>query len=295
MPIVKSFSVGDGDTFYIKHGSDNFTIIDCNLEDDRKEEIVDELIEKSKGSEIITRFISTHPDTDHFQGLDYLDNRMSIVNFYCAKNAVSKDPVTDSYKRYKSLRDGDKSYYLSKGCERKWMNLSDDTRKSSGINILWPKTSNSYFKKALENSEGEGSPNNISIVCRYKYNGGAVFSWFGDLETDFMENIRDSIELEKSSVIFAPHHGRKSGRLPQSWLDELDPKIIIVGEAPSEHLEYYRNFNTIKQNSAGDITFDCDEGKIHIYCSKEGYSESFLKDENKPDEHGGYYIGTLET
>jgi hypothetical protein len=28
MSIVKSFSVGEGDMFYIKHGSSNFTIID---------------------------------------------------------------------------------------------------------------------------------------------------------------------------------------------------------------------------------------------------------------------------
>ena len=44
MPIVKTFSVGDGDTFYIQHGSDNFSVIDCNLEEDRREEIVDEII-----------------------------------------------------------------------------------------------------------------------------------------------------------------------------------------------------------------------------------------------------------
>ncbi|CAM4346215.1 hypothetical protein COEX109129_19890 [Corallococcus exiguus] len=31
MSIIKSFSVGNGDMFYIKHNSDNFTIIDCNL------------------------------------------------------------------------------------------------------------------------------------------------------------------------------------------------------------------------------------------------------------------------
>ncbi len=29
MSIVKSFSVGDGDMFYIEHNSDSFTIIDC--------------------------------------------------------------------------------------------------------------------------------------------------------------------------------------------------------------------------------------------------------------------------
>lgn len=32
MSIIKSFSVDKGDTFYIKHGSSNFTVIDwCEL------------------------------------------------------------------------------------------------------------------------------------------------------------------------------------------------------------------------------------------------------------------------
>ena len=43
MSIVKSFSVGEGDTFYIKHVSDSFSIIDCNLVDDRRDEIIEEL------------------------------------------------------------------------------------------------------------------------------------------------------------------------------------------------------------------------------------------------------------
>lgn len=63
MPIVKTFSAGDGDTFYIQHGSDNFTIIDCNLDEDRKEKIVNEIIKMSKDKGI-SRFISTHPDDE---------------------------------------------------------------------------------------------------------------------------------------------------------------------------------------------------------------------------------------
>ena len=43
MSIVKSFSVGNGDTFYIKHGTRNFSIIDCCLSDDNRKEIVDEI------------------------------------------------------------------------------------------------------------------------------------------------------------------------------------------------------------------------------------------------------------
>ena len=31
MSIVKTFAVGDGDMYYIKHNSDNFSIIDCSL------------------------------------------------------------------------------------------------------------------------------------------------------------------------------------------------------------------------------------------------------------------------
>lgn len=42
MSKIKSFSVGDGDMFYIKHNSDNFTTIDCCLTDDNKKDIVDE-------------------------------------------------------------------------------------------------------------------------------------------------------------------------------------------------------------------------------------------------------------
>ena len=62
-----------------------------------------------------------------------------------------------------------------------------------------------------------------------------------------MEDIHDDIELRKTAIIFAPHHGRKSGRLPQTWLDDLEPKVIIVGEAPSEHLEYYKDLTQLSR------------------------------------------------
>ena len=45
MSIIKSISVGNGDLFYIKHGSSNFTIIDCNMDETNKKEITDEIID----------------------------------------------------------------------------------------------------------------------------------------------------------------------------------------------------------------------------------------------------------
>lgn len=40
MSIIKTLSVGNGDMFYIKHGSSNFTIIDCNMDENNREDIV---------------------------------------------------------------------------------------------------------------------------------------------------------------------------------------------------------------------------------------------------------------
>ena len=110
MSIVKSFAVGNGDMCYIKHGSDNFTIIDCDLCEDNADEIIAELKEESRGKEIV-RFICTHPDEDHFGGIERLDDEMPILNFYVVKNQAIKDEDTVSFQRYCELRDSDRAFY----------------------------------------------------------------------------------------------------------------------------------------------------------------------------------------
>jgi len=292
MSIVKSLSVGDGDMFYIKHGSDNFTMIDCCMSEEDKDNIINEIKSQSTGKGIV-RFISTHPDDDHIRRLVDLDNAMNILNFYCVANEATKSDQTDDFDRYCELRDHDnKAFYLYRGCSRKWMNESNDERGSAGINILWPITSNQYYKSTLTDAKNGKSPNNISCVIKYSLNGGATLLWMGDLESDFMENIKDAFTPDSADILFAPHHGRDSGKVPTDWLDKIDPKIIVIGEAPSANLNYYAGYNTITQNSAGDIVFDCVDGKVHVYVSSENYSVDFLEDESKPDTHG-YYIGTL--
>ena len=290
MSIIKSFSVGDGDTFYIKHNSDNFSIIDCCLDEDSREDIVAELKRESKNKGI-TRFISTHPDEDHIQGIEYLDKEMPIANFYCAQNEATKEEETASFKHYCALRDGSKAYHVQKGCTRKWMNLSDEDRGAAGINILWPDPNNADYKRELKNAKAGVSFNNISLIARYQLEDGVRVQWHGDLETAFMESIEKSVSLSRTDIVFAPHHGRKSGKIPNSWLDKLKPKIIVLGEAPSRHMHYYSGYNTITQNQAGDITFDCVEGKVHIYVSNPEYSVGFLVDEGQSSFEN--YIGTL--
>jgi len=67
MSTIKSFAVGNGDMFYIEHGSDSFTIIDCCLSDDNQDGILAEIAALS-GQKGVTRVISTHPDDDHICG-----------------------------------------------------------------------------------------------------------------------------------------------------------------------------------------------------------------------------------
>lgn len=300
MPVVKSYSVGNGDTYYIKHGSDNFTIIDCCLGDENGQAIIEDL--RSAGKEkSIWRFISTHPDDDHFKGLDKLDDAIPILNFYVVKNQAAKVNDSSSWDRYCDLRDDEaKAFYIYKGCKRKWMNDSDEERKASGISILWPDLNNENFKDALKqvNETGVGA-NNISAVIRYSLADGASFLWLGDLETAYMESITDSIKLEKTTVVFASHHGRDSGKIPNSWLEKLDPQIIVVGEAPSRHLHYYSGYDVILQNSAGDIVMNAVDDCVHFYTANSEYKSKrakLVKDDsaNRGAFPGLTYIGSLK-
>jgi beta-lactamase superfamily II metal-dependent hydrolase len=172
------------------------------------------------------------------------------------------------------------------------MNQEGDGRGSSGISILWPETSNPLYQAALkEAAEGE-CPNNISAIIKYVVNEGASALWMGDLETAFMEAIEDDLNLPLADVLFAPHHGRESGRVPDSMLEVMSPRIIVVGEAPSEYLHYYPRYNTITQNLAGDIVFDCVEGAVHVFTSNK-YRADFLDDWSK-SQAGYFYAGTLD-
>lgn len=149
---------------------------------------------------------------------------------------------------------------------------------------------NEDYKDALKQAKEGKSPNNISLIVQY--NCGAKFLWMGDIETDFLEKVKDEIDFEEIDVLFAPHHGRESGKIPEDILTVLNPKIVVIGEAKSKDLNYYSGYNTITQNSAGDITFDCVDGKVHIYVGSDTYSVDFLNDE-KQDAYDNY-IGSFD-
>ena len=79
-------------------------------------------------------------------------------------------------------------------------------------------------------------------------------------------------------------------------MKKLNPHIIIIGEAPSQYLNYYSGYNTITQNSAGDIVFDCSGDYVDIYIEKESYryDTDFLEYKSKSDSSYGHYLGSFK-
>lgn len=257
--------------------------------------IVDEIKLESKDKDIM-RFISTHPDEDHIHGLKYLDDKINIKNFYCVSNEATKSEETEDFKHYCNLRDNkSKAFYIYKGCIRCWLNNDNEKRYgSSRIEILWPIIDNEDYKNELLNAKNGKSPNNISPIIKYSLENGVTALWFGDLENTFMEKIKNLIELPKADIIFAPHHGRHSGKIPSEWMKNMDLKIVVIGEAPSEKINYLSNYNTITQNTAGNILFDCSMGIVDVYVSNKNYSVNFLQNKGKVDKYGSKYIGTFK-
>lgn len=310
MSIVKSFSFpcGNlrGDTFYISHSSNNFTLIDCYLKDGddascRKEEIIHEIIDKS--DERTCRFISTHPDNDHILGIEELDKRWPITNFYAVKNNIPSDKNDPSLSKYKELMEN-KNFAIRKGIKRIWLNQNTDENGSSGLDFLWPVETNEKFKGELQKVAKGESPNNICCVLTYSIKHGAKYMWMGDLETDMQQEFFDTCkdEIPQVDILFQPHHGRKSGAVPADLLKALAPKLIVIGNAPSGYIDYGDSQMTITQNSAGDIVFKNEGNEVHIFTTNEIdnkptclYSKNGI--ENETDENGNiicYYTGTLK-
>lgn len=274
---IKSFSVGEGDMFYIKHGTDNFTIIDCCLNED-SEEILEE-IKEIHDEKTITRFILTHPHEDHYRGLKLLHEKINIINFYYVKNNIRLNESVD-VDVIDELKELDNVCYLKQNLQRRYMNQDGDDIKHSGIHILWPDLNSEIFKEELQNCENEtddANINNISPIIKYSLNEGITCLWMGDLETDMMEKIEENnlVEWPKIDVLFASHHGRSSGKIPSEILKKLDPQLIIIGEANSENLDYYKGYNHITQNSCDDILLICKEHIVEVYVSNENYAEQF--------------------
>ena len=190
--------------------------------------------------------------------IGFLDDRIGIVNFYCVENKASKESEVKVLSITALCVTGKHHYYVEKGCSRCWMNENDGPNGknygSSGINFCGLFYQTAIIKMRCRRQK-KAKPLitflNIHIFTKTWSRSHVV----GDIERILSRKLKIQVEWKKVDILFAPHHGRDSGKVPDDILKQLNPGVIVVGAAPSEHLNYYQGYNTITQNSAQNIIF----------------------------------------
>src|SRR5205807_1447335 len=179
------------------------------------------------GRDQIWRFILSHPDMDHLDGLNNLHTLKSIICFWDAgvrkpKPDFEGSPFNeDDWDRYEMVRDQKSGICVINnlaGASFPFANLAQDRSPGGdGLQILAP--DQALVKQANEG----GDTNDASFVIVYHSQGGKVLLP-GDAHDATWKYVLTHFKalVEDCSILVAPHHGRKSGR-DYSFLDTVRP------------------------------------------------------------------------
>ena len=223
----------------------------------------------------IFRFILTHPDMDHMDGLNELLKQFDVINFWDTDNNKKMDKYSfgsqyhyEDWLTYQDLRNKEsnpKALELYSGAQGK-------EYTNDGLEILSP--TSELVRYAKEHDDY----NTSSYVILYTTTTGRKVLFCGDSDARAWENIMalHSRKLTNIDILIAPHHGRKSGGCSE-YLDVLKPKLTVFGNANSEYLDYdswlHKGLCHITNNQAGNIIFDfLEDGKILSYVENEKFA-----------------------
>lgn len=204
MGTIHFLNVKEGDCIWIEHPSKHNTIIDISNGNEVDEEKT--VFESSSQSgnhnqknypvnpieyledrnvKDIFRFILTHPDMDHMDGIEELFSKFSVCNFWDTENTKEMEEDADwgRYKKedwqfYQSIRkskDNPKTLHMFAGNKGKYYNRNEDgSSGADGIYILAP------TKDLVEAANQTGDYNDCSYVILYKTGKGKKIIFAGD-------------------------------------------------------------------------------------------------------------------
>lgn len=340
MAIIHFLNVLEGDCNIIQHDSKRLTVIDVsNASND--EETESEFIVKSSAErrtmiertqvpsgkkdyrqkhtpdnpityikeklkpECIFRFIITHPDMDHLDGIKDLYNEFKVYNTWDTNNKKEVDETNffggynlEDWLFYKKIRSGEYSetrrltYYDTADSE--FWNKDD-------IKILCP--SETLVNSA--NASGDYHDSSYVILFTPPKSNGRKWKIIlaGDSHDNSWEHIlsQNKDSVSDIDVLFAPHHGRDSDR-NYDFLEILKPKLTLFGNASSEHLAYDKYPETrITNNQAGFVILDISPESIKIFVKNKEFADDFRNnpkrawgDASYNATHEAYYLGQLD-
>ena len=323
MGVVHFLNVKDGDCIWINHPSGHNTVIDvCNayeIEDTTLENLI-EMFSKSGGNhrqkehpvnpidylkrygvDSIFRFILTHPDMDHMDGIKALFDNFNVINLWDTKNNKVIDSFEDCrYKKedwdfYQEIRKKTTDpivLHLYSGARGKFYNQDEQGNSGGdGLYILAP------TKELVDEANDTEDYNDCSYVILYR-TGNKKILFAGDSGTKTWNYILEELsdDVKDIDVLIAPHHGRKTGGNDE-YLDILKPKLTLFGNAKSKDLDYQswssRELLYITNNQANCVILDTNNGEIKVYVTYEIFAKKVNPYTYYESKYKAWYIMTI--
>lgn len=253
---IHFLNVLNGDCTIIEHETGRISVIDiCNGNDNKEDEKensnkkdnstnpIDYLLDICKNKSVF-RFILTHPDMDHMDGIKNLFDNFHPINFWDTNH--EKDLSKADFKKYKRK---DWEFYKSIRQSQnnpKTLQLYEGNKgeyyTNDGFEIISPS------KKLVKELKKSNNPdwNEISYVILHNvYNKRILYC--GDSGNKAWKNIMEDKKLldkiRNIDILLAPHHGRKTGGDDMNeYLDILEPKLAIFGNTEKSEYKAYKTF-----------------------------------------------------
>lgn len=331
MPTIHFLNVKEGDCSIIEHYSGHKSVIDvCNAKPPEPiaEAVAAEFAKAERGISgnfqqkkwpvnpisymrehgitSIFRYLQTHPDMDHMDGIEALFDEFSPINFYDTDNTKEMprsswqgSPYRESdWKFYKQLRDtnpqtdpkrlvlysGDRGAYRTQDWEGK--------PGGDGFHVLAPTP-----ELVTAANEADEDYNRCSYVVLYMVEGNRIV-FGGDSHDETWDHILERHEADVTDIdlLIAPHHGRKSGR-SYTFLDTLTPTLTFFGNARSEYLAYdawrNRGLSIVTNNQANCMVVDAGSKPMTLYVTHENFARRVNSATYYSESHRAWYVGPI--
>lgn len=238
------------------------------------------------GIKDIFRYIQTHPDMDHMDGLLKLYESVPILNFWDTENTkeqafdengksgryIKED--WDCYQKLRKSKEAPKALFYYDGAKNKYYAEDDNgTLQDDYLQILSP------TKQLINEANKAGDWNDSSYVILYCSHGFKIL-FCGDADMGTINHLlKNHIdEVSNLDVLVAPHHGRDSDK-DFHFLDVMKPKLTLFGNAQNKFLAHgewdKREFEHITNNQAGNILIEIEPGCLHVSASNQKFAENY--------------------
>ncbi|WP_297236121.1 ComEC/Rec2 family competence protein [uncultured Flavonifractor sp.] len=316
MGIIHFLNVNEGDCTWIQHPSGHNTILDISAANgsaafesfsgnhNQKNYPVNPIeYLKSFNVSTIFRFILTHPDMDHMDGIKSLFDSFDVLNFWDTANNRTMDASSnwgkynkedwDFYQQVRTKAQDPKVLHIYAGSRGKYYNQDEDGNSGAdGLYILAP------TQDLVDSANSCREYNDCSYVILYKSNNKKIV-FAGDSAEKTWDYILEHHKEDVADVdiLVAPHHGRKTGG-NDDYLDTLKPKLTLFGNAKSKYLDYSswirKGLDHITNNQANCIIMNTfGKNGIDVFVTYKTFAIERNPNTFYDSQFKGWYIMTI--